>query len=138
MTHIRDVPDLRARYSDLGVPVDLARLECSWIFSTTTNKNDDKSMREKEHPLPLTKSSHFCVTNDMCAEGNKMDAEAEEEEGEEEDEEDEEDEAEVDSFFASVLLLSGDPMHSTRDEYVQYIYFVFVFCFCFCFLLTSS
>ena len=120
MTHIRDVPDLRARYSDLGVPVDLARLECSWIFSTTTNKNDDKSMREKEHPLPLTKSSHFCVTNDMCAEGNKVD-----EEDEEDEEEDEEDEEEVDSFFASVLLLSGDPMHSTRDEYVKYIH-VFV------------
>ena len=123
MTHIRDVPDLRARYSDLGVPVDLARLECSWIFSTTTNKNDDKSMREKEHPLPLTKSSHFCVTNDMCAEGNKVDEEDEEEE------EDEEDEEEVDSFFASVLLLSGDPMHSTRDEYVKYIHVFVLFLF---------
>ena len=126
MTHIRDVPDLRARYSDLGVPVDLARLECSWIFSTTTNKNDDKSMREKEHPLPLTKSSHFCVTNDMCAEGNKVDEEDEEDEEEEEDEEDEE---EVDSFFASVLLLSGDPMHSTRDEYVKYIHVFVLFLF---------
>ena len=127
MTHLRDVPELQARYSDLGVPFDLARLECSWIFSThqspssstsssTSSSKDSKINNNNDatsnQTIPLTKSSHFCMASNNLCMGNDASDDEEEEEEEEEG---------GNSYYASVLLLSGDPMHGTKDEYCSYM-----------------
>jgi hypothetical protein len=118
-THVRDVPELTKRYSDLGIPQDLARVESSWLYSTQTtttnntdNKNDTTVVVEYD-PLPMNVSSHFhLLPKDICQEQDDDDEEEEDEEDEDEEE---------DSYFASVLLLSGDPMHGTKDEYCSYM-----------------